>query len=240
MSTIWYARSSRIGAQDCARDPLTLSSISRQGVGFMETNLNRHGRLHLPDRVVTRDMRSAIKLHRPGVVWFTGLSATGKSTIANIVEFELNKMGVHTIMLDGDHLRLGLNKDLGFKAGDRSENVRRVGEVAKLMTEAGLLTICALISPFRAERRSIRQQFSLGEFIEVFVDTPLETCIERDPKGLYRRALRGEIQDFTGIHQAYEPPLDPELHLRTLEASAEWLAAQVVQTVRPLLLPVER
>jgi adenylyl-sulfate kinase len=219
---------------------LTLCSISRHDAGFTDMTLSSHDRLYFPARVVTRDMRSTIKPHKPGVVWLTGLSAAGKSTIANIVEFELNRMGAHTIMLDGDHLRFGLNKDLGFEAADRSENVRRVGEVAKLMTEAGLLAICALISPFRAERHWIRQQFAPGEFIEIFVDTPLETCIERDPKGLYRRALRGEIPNFTGIDQVYEAPLDPELHLLTLEGSAEWLAAQVVDRVRPLFLREEK
>lgn len=186
---------------------------------------------------VTKRERSRIKGQRPAVLWFTGLSGAGKSTIANIVERELNTRGAHTILLDGDNLRFGLNKDLGFSSADRSENIRRVGEVAKLMTDAGLIVICALISPFRAERGLARRLFEPGEFIEIFVDTPLEACIERDPKGLYKRALAQEIPNFTGIQQPYEPPENPESILRTLDGSPEELAARAVEIVRPFLLP---
>jgi adenylyl-sulfate kinase len=179
----------------------------------------------------TKLERSRIKHHAPAVLWFTGLSGSGKSTIANIVERLLNERGMHTILLDGDSLRAGLNSDLGFDVASRSENVRRVAEVAKLMVDAGLIVICALISPFSAERALARRLFSDGEFIEVFVDTPLETCIERDPKGLYARALADEIRDFTGIHQPYEQPENPELILSTQGRSPEALAERVIEFV---------
>ena len=158
--------------------------------------------------------------HRPAVLWFTGLSGAGKSTIANLVEAGLHARGVHTLMLDGDNVRHGLNKDLGFTEADRVENIRRIGEVAKLMTEAGLVVLCSFISPFRAERRMVRELVADGEFIEVFVDTPIEQCIARDPKGLYRRALAGEIKNFTGVDQAYEAPEHAELHLMAGDSSA--------------------
>ena len=147
------------------------------------------------------------------MLWFTGLSGAGKSTIANLVEAGLHARGVHTLLLDGDNVRHGLNKDLGFTETDRVENIRRIGEVAKLMTDAGLIVLCSFISPFKAERRMVRELLEEGEFVEVFVDTPLEECIARDPKGLYRRALAGEIKNFTGVDQAYEAPERPELHV---------------------------
>jgi bifunctional enzyme CysN/CysC len=184
---------------------------------------------------VTRRERSMIKGQRPAVVWLTGLSGAGKSTIGNLVERKLVMNGVHTILLDGDMLRCGLNEDLGFSSADRRENVRRVGEVAKLMTEAGLIVICALISPFRAERLAVRRLFAPGDFLEVFVDTPLQACVERDPKGLYKRALASEIENFTGIHQPYEPPERPELILRTLDGSPEQMADRLFEIVRPFL-----
>jgi adenylyl-sulfate kinase len=184
---------------------------------------------------VTRRERSMIKGQRPAVVWLTGLSGAGKSTIGNLVERKLVMSGAHTFLLDGDMLRCGLNEDLGFTSVDRRENIRRVGEVAKLMTEAGLIVICALISPFRAERLAVRRLFAPGDFLEVFVDTPLQTCIERDPKGLYKRALANEIENFTGIHQAYEPPERPELVLQTLDGSPEQMADRLLEIVRPFL-----
>ena len=144
-----------------------------------------------------------------------GLSGAGKSTIANLVEVKLHARGVHTALLDGDNVRHGLNKDLGFTAADRVENIRRVGEVARLMTDAGLIVLCSFISPFRAERRLVRDTAAEGEFIEIFVDTPLETAIARDPKGLYQRALAGEIKNFTGVDQPYEAPEAPELVLNS-------------------------
>jgi bifunctional enzyme CysN/CysC len=184
---------------------------------------------------VTKRERSMIKGQRPAVIWLTGLSGAGKSTIGNLVEQKLVARGAHTILLDGDSLRCGLNEDLGFTSVDRRENIRRVGEVAKLMTEAGLIVICALISPFRAERLAVRRLFAPGDFIEVFVDTPLEACIERDPKGLYKRALASEIQNFTGLHQPYELPDRPELILRTLDGSPEQMADRLIEIVQPLL-----
>ena len=162
------------------------------------TNVHRHG------LAVGRDAHAAQKHQKPAILWFTGLSGAGKSTIANLVEGKLHARGVHTSLLDGDNVRHGLNKDLGFTAADRVENIRRVGEVAKLMTDAGLIVLCSFISPFRAERRLVRDTASEGEFIEIFVDTPLETAIARDPKGLYKRALAGEIKNFTGVDQPYE------------------------------------
>lgn len=184
---------------------------------------------------VTKRERSMIKGQRPAVIWLTGLSGAGKSTIGNLAERKLLARGAHTILLDGDILRSGLNEDLGFTSVDRRENIRRVGEVAKLMTEAGLIVICALISPFRAERLVARRLFAPGDFIEVFVDTPLEACVERDPKGLYRRALASEIPNFTGLHQPYEPPERPELTLRTLAGSPEQMADRLIEIVQPFL-----
>ncbi|MGJ0504501.1 MAG: adenylyl-sulfate kinase [Methylocystis sp.] len=180
-----------------------------------------------------------IKGQRPGVIWMTGLSGAGKSTIAALLERKLLMRGAHTILLDGDALRAGLNEDLGFTSDDRRENIRRVGHVAKLMTEAGLIVICALISPFRAERQAVRQLFAPGDFIEAFVDTPLEACVERDPKGLYKRALASEIQNFTGLHQAYEPPERPELILRTLEGSPEGMADRLLDIAQSFLSPAD-
>jgi bifunctional enzyme CysN/CysC len=163
------------------------------------------------------------------VLWFTGLPGSGKSTIANMVEAHLHARGAHTVLLDGDNIRHGLNKDLGFTEPDRVENIRRIGEVSKLMTEAGLIALCSFISPFHAERAMVRELLEDGEFIEIFVDTPLEQCIARDPKGLYRRALAGEIKNFTGVNAPYEPPENPELHLKAGERSADVLAQEVVE-----------
>jgi bifunctional enzyme CysN/CysC len=169
--------------------------------------------------------------HRPAVLWFTGLPSAGKSTIANLVESALHARDVHTIMLDGDNVRHGLNRDLGFTESDRVENIRRIGEVSKLMTEAGLMVLCSFISPFRAERRMVRELLDSDEFIEIFVDTPLEECIRRDPKGLYRRALAGEIKNFTGIDQPYEAPENPELHLLADGKEADRLASEVIEAL---------
>ncbi|MBM3578186.1 MAG: adenylyl-sulfate kinase [Alphaproteobacteria bacterium] len=184
---------------------------------------------------VTKRERSMIKAQRPAVIWLTGLSGAGKSTIGNLAERKLLARGAHTILLDGDSLRSGLNEDLGFTSLDRRENIRRVGEVAKLMTEAGLIVICALISPFRAERLVVRRLFEPGDFIEVFVDTPLEACVERDPKGLYKRALARQIENFTGLHQPYEPPERPELILRTLDGSPDQMADRLIEIVQPFV-----
>jgi bifunctional enzyme CysN/CysC len=162
------------------------------------------------------------------VLWFTGLSGAGKSTIANIVEQRLHARGVHTALLDGDNVRHGLNKDLGFTAADRVENIRRVGEVARLMTDAGLIVLTSFISPFRAERQLARDLAAEGEFFEIYVDTDIAEAIKRDPKGLYKRALAGEIKNFTGVDQPYEAPQAPELRLDTDRASAEANADAVI------------
>jgi bifunctional enzyme CysN/CysC len=156
------------------------------------------------------------------------LSGSGKSTIANLVELKLHARGVHSTLLDGDNVRHGLNKDLGFTAADRVENIRRVGEVARLMTDAGLIVLCCFISPFRAERRLVRTTAAEGEFLEVYVEAPLETVIARDPKGLYRKALAGQIKNFTGIDQPYEAPEDPELTLNSAAETPEALADRII------------
>ena len=196
--------------------------------GMIDFPLRRATNIHNQAITVSKAERSQLMHHKPAVLWFTGLSGAGKSTIANLVEAELHSRGVHTLMLDGDNVRHGLNRDLGFTEGDRVENIRRVGEVAKLMTEAGLVVLCSFISPFRAERQMVRELVEQGEFVEIFVDTPIEQCIARDPKGLYRRALRGEIKNFTGVDQSYEAPERPELHLMPADESAAALAGHVI------------
>jgi bifunctional enzyme CysN/CysC len=196
--------------------------------GMIDFPLRRATNIHHQAITVSKAERGRLMHHKPAILWFTGLSGAGKSTIANLVELELHGRGVHTLMLDGDNVRHGLNKDLGFTEADRVENIRRIGEVAKLMTEAGLVVLCSFISPFRAERQMVRELVEQGEFIEIFVDTPIEQCIARDPKGLYRRALAGEIKNFTGIDQTYEAPVRPELHLPASEESAAASAGRVI------------
>lgn len=196
--------------------------------GLIAHGLRQASNIHLQGLSVGKQDRSRIKHHKPAVLWFTGLSGSGKSTIANLAESRLFAHGVHTILLDGDNVRHGLNKDLGFTEADRVENIRRIGEVAKLMTEAGLIALCSFISPFRAERAMLRDLLGNDQFIEIFVDTPLETCIARDPKGLYKKALAGEIANFTGITQSYEPPEAPEIIVARNNQTAEQAAAQVV------------
>ena len=163
--------------------------------------------------VIDKAARSAQKGHKPALLWFTGLSGSGKSTLAGALEAELMQRGIHTYLLDGDNVRHGLCSDLGFATADRQENLRRVGEVAKLMVDAGLVVLAAFVSPYQAERDAIRARFAAGEFVEVFVDTPLAECEQRDPKGLYKKARAGEIKHFTGIDDPYETPLQPEIHL---------------------------
>ncbi len=179
------------------------------GAGMIAHGLRRATNVHRQGLTVTRAAHAQLKHQKPAILWFTGLSGAGKSTIANLVETKLHARGVHTALLDGDNVRHGLNKDLGFTAADRVENIRRVGEVAKLMTDAGLIVLCSFISPFRAERRLVRDTAADGEFIEIFVDTPIETAIARDPKGLYKKALAGQIKNFTGVDQPYERPEAP-------------------------------
>ncbi|RFB83347.1 adenylyl-sulfate kinase [Rhizobium leguminosarum bv. trifolii] len=173
--------------------------------------------------------RAAMKSQRPAVLWFTGLSGSGKSTIANALDRLLHARGKHTYILDGDNVRHGLNRDLGFNQSDRVENIRRVAEVAKLMADAGLIVLVSLISPFRGERRMARELMEEGEFIEIFVDTPLEECARRDPKGLYRKAFAGKIANFTGVSSPYEIPESPELHLETVGHDPAALAFEIEQ-----------
>lgn len=177
---------------------------------------------------INKTRHAQIKKQAPCVLWFTGLSGSGKSTTANALEQRLHQMGYHTYILDGDNVRHGLNKDLGFTDADRIENIRRITEVAKLMVDAGLIVLTAFISPFQEERRMARSLFDEGEFIEVFVDAPLEVAEARDPKGLYKKARSGQLKNFTGIDSSYEPPEKPELHLDTAAATVEQLVEQVM------------
>ena len=170
---------------------------------------------------VTRADRASIKNQSPCLLWFTGLSGSGKSTIANALDVALFERGYHTFLLDGDNVRHGLNKDLGFSDEGRVENIRRIGEVSKLFTDAGVIVLSAFISPFTTDRRLVRNLFPAGEFIEVFMDTPLQTCEERDPKGLYEKARAGKIKHFTGIDSPYEAPERPEVRLDTSQMSVD-------------------
>src|SRR6185437_9346610 len=185
------------------------------GCGMIAFALRRATNVHWQPLKIDKAARASLKAQKPCVLWFTGLSGAGKSTIADLVEQSLTRQGRHTVILDGDNVRHGLNRDLGFADEDRVENIRRVAEVAKLMVEAGLIVLVSFISPFRAERQMARELFGKGEFLEIFVDTPLEECERRDPKGLYRKARQGLITNFTGIDSAYEAPPQPELSLAT-------------------------
>ncbi|MDB5460431.1 MAG: bifunctional sulfate adenylyltransferase/adenylyl-sulfate kinase CysN/CysC [Caulobacteraceae bacterium] len=198
------------------------------GAGMVSFGLRRAANIHRQSLLVGREERETLNGHKPAGLWFTGLSGSGKSTIANLVERELHDRGVRTFLLDGDNVRHGLNRDLGFSDADRVENVRRVGEVAKLFVEAGVVVLCSFISPFKAERRMARELFAEGEFIEVFVDTPIDDCIARDPKGLYAKALKGEIANFTGVSSPYERPEIAELVLETANTEASASARRVV------------
>ncbi|MCS0085018.1 adenylyl-sulfate kinase [Vibrio alginolyticus] len=180
---------------------------------------------------VTHEDRVALKQQKPVVLWFTGLSGSGKSTVANAVESKLLALGKHSYLLDGDNVRHGLNKDLGFSDLDRIENIRRIGEVAKLFVDAGNIVLTAFISPFISDREQVRQLMQQGEFLEVFVDTPLAICEQRDPKGLYKKARAGEIKHFTGIDSEYQAPISPEIHIKTAELSVEACADQVIRAL---------
>lgn len=195
--------------------------------GMIDQPLRRASNVHWQALDVNKAARAGQKHQKPAVLWFTGLSASGKSTIANILERRLHLLGMHTYLLDGDNVRHGLNRDLGFTDEDRVENIRRVAEVAKLMSDAGLVVLVSFISPFRAERLMARELADKGEFIEVFVDTPLEDCAARDPKGLYAKARRGEIKNFTGIDSPYESPENPEIHLKASGRDPEELAKEI-------------
>jgi bifunctional enzyme CysN/CysC len=207
------------------------------GAGMVAFPLRRASNIHHEHFTVDKAARAALVGNKPLVLWFTGLSGSGKSTIANIVEQALHKAGRATYTLDGDNVRHGLCRDLGFTAADRVENIRRVGEVAKLMVDAGLIVLASFISPFKAERRMVRDLLGPGEFIEVFVDTPIEACIARDPKGLYAKAQAGQIQNFTGISSPYEPPEHPELHVLTAGRTPEECAAEVLDRLRGAGIP---
>jgi len=198
------------------------------GAGLLNFALRRAENIHWQALDVNKTARSSLKGQRACVLWFTGLSGAGKSTVANLVEKRLHALGRHTYTLDGDNVRHGLNKDLGFTAADRVENIRRIAEVAKLMVDAGLIVSTAFISPFRAEREMTRYLMPPGEFIEIFVDTPLTIAEQRDPKGLYKKARRGELKNFTGIDSPYEKPENPELWLDTTALSPEAAAEKVV------------
>jgi bifunctional enzyme CysN/CysC len=202
------------------------------GAGMIAFGLRRASNLHWQALTVGREQRAALKEQRAAVLWLTGLSGAGKSTIADLVEKRLLASGRHTMLLDGDNVRHGLNRDLGFTDADRVENIRRVGEVAKLMTEAGLIVICSFISPFHAERRMVRELTAPTAFLEIFVDTPLDECIRRDPKGLYAKAKAGRLEHFTGLDSPYEVPQDPELRVTTVDSPPERIAECVLDELR--------
>ena len=204
------------------------------GAGMLHFSLRRAQNVHWQAVDITRDDHAAMKNQRPRVLWFTGLSGSGKSTIANEVEKKLAIMNRHTFLLDGDNVRHGLNKDLGFTESDRIENIRRIGEVAKLMTDAGLIVLTAFISPFRADRQLVRDMMGEGEFIEIHVDTPLEVAEQRDVKGLYKKARAGELKNFTGIDSPYEEPESPEIRVNTVAMSPEEAADYIIKQILPL------
>jgi bifunctional enzyme CysN/CysC len=212
-------------------DRLTNGTV---GAGLLHFALRRSQNVHWQALDVDRDAHARLKGHQPCVVWFTGLSGAGKSTIANAVERKLHALGVHTTMLDGDNVRHGLNKDLGFTEQDRVENIRRVAEVSKLMVDAGLVVLVSFISPFRAERQMARDMVGAGEFCEVYVDTPLAVAEARDEKGLYAKARRGELTNFTGIDSPYEPPEHPEVRVDTTTLEPDVAADQVLDELRAL------
>jgi bifunctional enzyme CysN/CysC len=204
------------------------------GAGMLDFALRRAHNIHLQHTDIDKTARAAAKGQNPCVLWFTGLSGSGKSTVANLVERKLHAMGHHTYLLDGDNVRHGLNRDLGFTEEDRVENIRRVAEVAKLMVDAGLIVLTAFISPFRSERRMARTLLGEGEFMEVHVDVPLAVAESRDPKGLYKKARRGELKNFTGIDSPYEPPEVPELRIDTSQVEPEEAAEQVINSLREI------
>ena len=201
--------------------PSPVSVNTRQNVGWQSLDVDRAARARL-------------KGQKPCVIWFTGLSGAGKSTIANVLEQRLCAAGYHTYLLDGDNVRQGLTKDLGFTHEDRVENIRRVAEVSRLMADAGLIVLVALISPFRADRLMARELLPEGEFIEVFVDTPLAVAESRDPKGLYKKARRGDLKNFTGVDSPYEAPEDPEIRLDTTQVTPEACASTIFDRLRAI------
>ena len=204
------------------------------GAGMLHFSLRRAQNVHWQATAIGREEHANLKNQKPLVLWFTGLSGSGKSTIANEVEQALNQMNRHTFLLDGDNIRHGLNKDLGFTDADRIENIRRIGEVARLMADAGLIVLTAFISPFRAERQMVRDMLPEGEFVEIFVDTPLEVAEARDVKGLYKKAREGKLKNFTGIDSPYEPPENPDITVNTVEMTPTEAAEHIIRQIRPL------
>jgi len=211
-------------------DKITNATVA---AGMLHFSLRRSQNVHWQPTDVSREHHARLKNQQPAVLWFTGLSGAGKSTIANLVEKKLARMNRHTFLLDGDNIRHGLSKDLGFTDTDRVENIRRIGEVAKLMTDAGLIVITAFISPFRTEREMVRKMMAPGEFFEIFIDTPLSDAEARDVKGLYKKARAGQLRNFIGIYSPYEPPLNPELRIDTTLLSAEEAADLIVAKIVP-------
>ena len=225
-----YATSRQLGGFILI-DKFTNATVA---AGMIEFSLRRAENVHWQPVSITRDDHAGMKNQRPKVLWFTGLSGSGKSTIANEVEKQLFVMNRHTFLLDGDNVRHGLNRDLGFTEADRIENIRRVGEVAKLMADAGLIVLTAFISPFRAERQMVREMLQDGEFIEIFVDTPLSVAESRDVKGLYKKARSGQLKNFTGIDSPYEPPENSEIRVNTVDMTPEEAARFIIQQILPL------
>ncbi|HEX8557886.1 MAG TPA: sulfate adenylyltransferase subunit CysN [Pyrinomonadaceae bacterium] len=226
-----YAQNRRLGAF------ILIDRITNQtvGAGMIDCGLRRATNIHYQHVDVDKSQLSAMKNQQPCAVWFTGLSGAGKTTIANLVQRKLSVLGAHTYLLDGDNVRHGLNKDLGFSDADRVENIRRAGEVARLMVDAGLIVLCSFISPYRAERRMVRGLLDDDEFLEVFIDAPLHVAEGRDPKGLYKKARAGEIKNFTGIDSPYERPENPEVVIDTTHVSAEEAADLIVSLLRARL-----
>jgi bifunctional enzyme CysN/CysC len=212
-------------------DKMTNATVA---AGMLNFSLRRSQNVHWQAVDIDRTQHAKLKNQKPAVLWFTGLSGSGKSTIANLVEKKLHRMNRHTFLLDGDNVRHGLNKDLGFTEADRIENIRRVGEVSKLMTDAGLIVITAFISPFQADREMVRGMLQDGEFIEVFIDTPLKVAEARDVKGLYKKARSGELKNFTGIDSPYEAPEAPEVTLHTVGTAPEALAEALIGKLREM------
>jgi bifunctional enzyme CysN/CysC len=209
-------------------DKITNATVA---AGMLHFSLRRAQNVHWQAVDISREAHASLKNQKPAVLWFTGLSGSGKSTIANLVEKKLHALNHHSFLLDGDNVRHGLNRDLGFTEADRIENIRRVGEVAKLMADAGLIVITAFISPFRVERQMVRDMLPAGEFIEIFIDTPLADAEARDVKGLYKKARSGQLKNFTGIDSPYEAPKNPEIHIDTTRITAEDAAELIVQAL---------